>query len=198
MDLFPVTLRFLPAWLPASVVAGLALACCGCTQTDFPPEKAQGLLQLHPIHLDAEEVTLTQAQVDCGTQSDLWEPPAQQANNGGFSNFSALTVAHLNTQARELRFDDDVILSEPGQRSPYVQIRGDFPVTLADDGIVIHDDGQYGKKVEGKVLVTINHACFTDPLPLMGVRKGKFSQDAPVVLHYSLENDGWHFDKLTH
>ncbi len=199
MDLFPVTLRFLPAWLPAGVVAGLALVCCGCTQTDFPPEKAQGLLALHPVHLDAEEVMLTQTQVDCGTQNDLWDPPTlQQQTSGVITTFVPLTIAHLNTRARELRFDDDVIITEPGYRQPYVQIRGDFPAQLLDDPITIHDDGRYGKTVEGKVMITINHACFPDPLPLMGVRKGKFSQDALITLHYTLENDGWHFDKLIH
>jgi hypothetical protein len=198
MELFPVTLRFLPAWLPAGVVAGLALVCCGCTQTDFPPEKAQGLVALHPIHLDAEEVMLTQTQVECGTQNDLWEPPAQQASNGVLSTFTALTVAHLNTQAKQLRFDDDVVLSEPGFRQPYVQVRGDFPAQLLDDPIIIHDDGQYAKRVEGKVSITINHLCFPDPLPIMGVRKGKFNQDALVTLHFSLDNEGWHFDNLIH
>ena len=44
----------------------------------------------------------------------------------------------------------------------------------------------------------INHMCFPDPLPVMGVRKGRFNQDAPVMLHFELDGDGWHFDKLIH
>jgi hypothetical protein len=35
-------------------------------------------------------------------------------------------------------------------------------------------------------------------LPVLGVRKGKFSEDALPVVEYSLENDGWHFKKLAH
>ncbi len=150
---------------------------------------------MKPIRLDAEQVMLTQSQVDCGVQSDLWEPPAQAV--GINSNVVGLTVAHLNAAARELKFDDDVILTEPGSRSPYVQVRGDFPAQLAD-GLTIHDDGQYSKKVEGKVTITINHPCFMDPLPVMGVKKGKFNQDAMPFLHFTLENDGWHFDKVVH
>ena len=57
----------------------------GCVQTDFPPEKAQGLILEKPIHLDAEEMTLTSQQVDCGVQNDLWEQPvASSAINSGF------------------------------------------------------------------------------------------------------------------
>jgi hypothetical protein len=201
--LFPVTLRItlLPAGLPARMllpavlVACLTLICSGCVQTDFQPEKAEGLILEHPIHLDAEQVMLTNQQVDCGVQSELWEQPTQAVNVN--NNMVGLTVAHLNAAARELKFDDDVILTEPGFRNPYVQVRGDFPAQLIDPP-TIHDDGQYSKKVEGKVTITINHPCFMDPLPLMGVRKGRFSQDAPTLLHFTLENDGWHFDRLVH
>lgn len=181
--------------LPAALVAGLALLCSGCVQTDFPPEKAEGLILEHPIHFDAEEVVLTNTQVDCGVQSELWEQPAQASNVN--SGQVGVTVARLNAAARELKFDDDVVLTEPGYRSPYVQVRGDFPAQLVDPP-TIHDDGQYSKKVEGKLLITINHPCFTDPLPVMGVKKGKFNQDASPMLHFALENDGWHFDKVIH
>lgn len=205
--MFPVTLRIsfllrgLPArlptgvLLPAALVAGLTLVCGGCVQTDFPPEKAEGLILEHPIHLDAEQVILTNAQVECGVQEDLWEQPAQATSVN--ANLVGLTVAHLNDAGRALKFDDDVVLTEPGSRNPYVQVRGDFPAQLVDPPI-IHDDGQYSKRVEGKVLITINHQCFMDPLPLMGVRKGKFNQDASPMLHFTLEGDGWHFDKLVH
>jgi hypothetical protein len=177
------------------LVAGLALLCCGCTQTDFPAEKAQGLLALHPIHIDAEQVMLTQVQVDCGKENELWDVQSG-FSGGGSSTSAALTVAHLTSKARELQFDDDVVLTEPGYVRPYVQIRGDFTVALAEPSI--HDDGDGGKRVEGKVLVTINHPCFAEPLPMMGVKKGKFNEDSLPVLHYTLENDGWRFDKLIH
>jgi hypothetical protein len=181
------------------LVVGLALWCCGCTsQSDFPAERAQGLVALHPIHIDAEQVMLTQGQVDCGKENELWDIQSGFGGSGSSSSSSssALTVAHLTSKARELQFDDDVVLTEAGYPRPYVQIRGDFTVALAEPNI--HDDGDGAKRVEGKVLVTINHPCFMDPLPMMGVKKGKFNEDSLPVLHYTLENDGWHFDKLIH
>jgi hypothetical protein len=175
-------------WVPGLWAVGLALLCSGCTQKDFPAEKAQGLMQDRPVHLDAEQVMLTGTQLDCGVQSELWDPPASVGEH---------TIAHLTAAGRQLKFDDDVMVGEPGYHQAYVQIRGDFPVLLAD-GPTIHEDGQYGRQVEGKLVVTVNHACFSDGLVLMGVRKGKFSQDALPVMHFSLENDGWHFDKVVH
>jgi len=193
--LFPVVF---PVKTPvaAGLLAGLALLCSACTNpSDFGADKAQGVIAQHPIHIDAEQVMLTQGQVDCGKENELWEPPPV-FSNAGISNTSNVMVAHLTAKARELQFDDDVVLNEPGFARPYVQIRGDFPVALTDANI--HDDGDNGKKVEGKLLVTINHPCFADPLPLMGVKKGKFNEDTLPVMHYTLENDGWHFDKLIH
>jgi hypothetical protein len=66
------------------------------------------------------------------------------------------------------------------------------------DGPTIKDEGSDGRLVEGKLLVIIPHMCFPDPLPILGVRKGRFSQDALPVLEFRLLNDGWHFSKLVH
>ena len=46
-----------------------------CTQTEFPPEKAQAIMGSAPVHLDAEQVSLTGSQLDCGVQNELWEAP---------------------------------------------------------------------------------------------------------------------------
>jgi hypothetical protein len=180
----------------AGLLASLALLCCGCTQTDFPAEKAQGLIALHPIHIDAEQAMLTDAQVACGKENELWDIQSGFNNNGIAVSNSTVMTAHLTAKARELQFDDDVVVSEPGYPRPYVQIRGDFTAALAEPSI--HDEGDNAKRVEGKVLITINHPCFTDPLPLMGVKKGKFNEDTLPVLRYTLESDGWHYDKLIH
>jgi len=32
----------------------------------------------------------------------------------------------------------------------------------------------------------------------LGVRKGRFTQDATPVMEFRLQNDGWHFIKLVH
>lgn len=164
------------------------MICSSCAQNDFPPAKAQAVIGAAPIHLDAEQVVLTMPQVDCGVQSDLWDPPTE---------VSERKIAHLTAQGRALEFDDDVVVTEPGYSQPYAQIRGAFPVQLAD-GSTLHDDGQYGKRVEGRLSVIISHPCFSGPLPLMGVRRGKFNQDAAPAMHFSLQGDGWHFDNLIH
>jgi len=145
-----------------------------------------------PIHLDVEDVSLTGPQLDCGVQNDLWEQPGAVDPSAG-----QRSVARLLDAGRALHFDDDVVVSEPGYRQAYVQLRGDFTVQLGS-GMSVKDDGPDHKLVEGKLGVTIPHMCFPDPLPMMGVKKGKFSEEANPVMEFSLQNDGWHFIKLDH
>lgn len=177
----------------AFAVAILAFAATGCVQRDFPDAKAQAIISSGPIHLDAEQVTLTQIQVDCGVQNELWDQPG---GGGGVVGAQHVT-ARLLPAGRALHFDDDVVVSEPGFSHPYAQIRGEFMMQLAD-GPTVRDEGSDGKLVEGKLTVTIPHACFSDPLPLLGVRKGRFTQDALPVLEFQLGNNGWQFEKLVH
>src|SRR5580704_12200070 len=122
----------------------------------------------NPIHLEAEQVTLTISQVECGVQYDLWEAPVSTALER--------SSARLLPAGQALHFGDDVIVAEKGFHQPYVQVRGDFMMLLAD-GPNIHDDGPDGRLVDGKLGVIIPHNCFSDPLPVMGVRKGRFTQD---------------------
>jgi hypothetical protein len=168
----------------------LGLTATGCVQKEFPPEKAQSLMSTAPIHLDAEQVTLTQGQVECGAQYDLWEPPPPNVTS------TARFSARLLQAGRDLHFDDDVVVAEPGFHQPYVQVRGDFMMQL--DNPNIHGEGADGRLVEGKLGVIIPHQCFNDPLPVLGVRKGHFTQDAQPVMEFHLDPDGWHFVKLVH
>ncbi len=143
------------------------------------------------IHLDAEQVALSPGQVECGAQNDLWDaPPANVTSTARFSS-------RLLQAGRDLQFDDDVVVAEPGFRQPYVQIRGDFRVSLSQ-GPNIREDGEDGRLVEGKLGVIIPHSCFPDPLPVLGVRKGRFSQDVQPVMQFHLDQDGWHFVRLVH
>lgn len=169
-------------------VAGLSLLCAACVQKEFPPEKAQGIIADRPVHLDAEQVVLNSTQLDCGIQNELWDPPMQVANR---------TLCHLTDRGRGLKFDDDVVVLEPDNHQPYVQIRGDFKMQLINPS-GIRDDGPGAKLLDGKLVAFIQHSCFPEPLPVMGVRRGKFSQDAAPVLRFTLENDGWHFDRIVH
>lgn len=175
--------------LSAGAMVCMGLATTGCVQKEFPPEKAQNIMATHLIHLDAEQVSLTSQQVDCGAQNDLWDPPGPV--------LQGRSVARLLGAGRDLHFDDDVMYAEPGYSQPYVQIRGDFMTQLAD-GPSIKDEGSDGRLVEGKLMVIIPHMCFSDPLPILGVRKGRFSQDANPVMEFHLLDDGWHFTKLVH
>ena len=145
-----------------------------------------------PIHLDAEQVSLTMGQVECGAQYDLWEPPPANITAG------AQVTARLLQAGRDLHFGDDVVVAEPGYRSPYVQVRGDFTLQLPVDNMSVHEDGSDGRLVDGKLMVVIPQQCFNDPLPVLGVRKGRFSQDVQPVMQFRLDNDGWHFEKLVH
>ena len=82
-------------------------------------------------------------------------------------------------------------MAEPGFRQPYVQIRGDFRCSLSR-GPNIREDGEDGRLVEGKLGVIIPHSCFPDPLPVFGVRKGRFSQDVQPVMEFRLLNKSSH------
>jgi hypothetical protein len=175
-----------------AVVLCSGLAATGCVQKEFPQEKAQAIVQSGTYHLDAEQVSLTMGQVECGAQNDLWQPPP--ANLASVQRASA----PLLQAARDLHFDDDVVVEEPGFRGPHAQVRGDFMLQIPLDGMNIRENGQDGRTVEGRLGVIISHSCFPDPLPVLGVRKGNFSQDVLPVLQFQLDNDGWHFTKLVH
>jgi hypothetical protein len=175
--------------LLACGVLCLGLASTGCVQKEFQDSKAQSIMASSPIHLDAEQVSLTPSQFECGVQYDLWDPAGAATGER--------TYARLEQAGRDLHFGDDVVVSEPGFHTPYVQVRGDFMMQLAD-GSSVRDDGSDGRLVEGKLMVVIPQMCFTDPLPILGVRKGKFTQDTPPILQFRLLQDGWHFTKLVH
>lgn len=159
------------------------LLSTGCGSSGFNPASA---IQSAPVHLDAEYVMLTPEQVRCGVQHDLWDPPVDAGSR---------STARLTQKARDLKFSDDVSIGD--MQRPYAQIRGEF--TLTPLGIESDREGpeKETRQVEAKLGVAIPDSCFAGPLPLMGVRKGDFTQDsAPLVL---LRNDnGWRVDRIVH
>ena len=54
------------------------------------------------------------------------------------------------------------------------------------------------KITEFTVGAKIQHACFQNPLPLMGVKKGAFREDVPVAFRFKLTEEGWRMDQLLH
>jgi hypothetical protein len=149
----------------------------------------QYLIEVHTIPLDGEQIMVTESQIECGVQSELWD--VQQLGPGR-------AVARLNQPGRNLLFGDDVVIGESGMHSPYAQIRGTFQLRLIDFGNV-RADGEKFKLVDAKVGVEIPHSCFQSPLPqLMAVRRGRFTQDAIPTFRFRLDGSNWVFDRIQH
>ena len=174
----------------AALTAGLALVSAGCGQGDFNYGKVGHLVEGSPIRLDAEYVMLNNGQVDCGVQEDLWEAPPPLKGIVG-----ERSTARLTDKGRNLKFSDDVTIGD--LRQPYAQVRGDFSLQAID--IQTDRDGpEPGTKlVDIRIGVKIDNTCFPNPVLLMGVRKGNFTQDYVPVLKFRY-NNGWEFEKFVH
>jgi hypothetical protein len=160
-----------------------------CGPNDFNYGKVRNIIESNPMHLDAEYVMLTQQQYECGLQEELWEPPLHPILQG------MTGTAHVTKQGQDLKFSDDVMLGD--KRYPYVQVRGDFNLFVNE---ITSDRGgsdEFQRFVETKLAVVIQHTCFPTPLPLMGVRKGQFSQDYSPVLEFRY-NNGWSIERVVH
>jgi hypothetical protein len=169
----------------------LVVVLCGCkASSEFNEDVAKGTIESAPMKLEGEQVTLTDTQIQCGLQNEFWDPPT--------STSADHSSAHLTSKARDLKFNDDLIIHDPSSRVPYVQIRGDFPIQV--DGITAIKNGEdnTAKLVEARAGVKIENACFQSPLPLMGVKHGNFTAGSPVVFHLHFDESGWHADKVVH
>jgi hypothetical protein len=172
----------------ASLVAGLALSCLGCGDPDFNDSKTRAIVGSQQWMLNGEQITLNQQLVDCGVDNDLWFPPTQVSQNR--------YIARLTEQGKALKFSDDVSIGEPGFPQPYVQVNGAFDLQM-DDIYDTHDLEQGVKRVVAKLSVKIPHACFPNPIPIMGVKKGHFDESAPATIDFAL-TDIWRLDKVVH
>jgi hypothetical protein len=176
-------------WL-LSAVFGLCLASLACGSKDtFDEGVAKDILEGNAVNLDGEQVTITTTQLDCGVQSELWEPPAQVSEDR--------TTARLTSKGRDLNFGDNPAI-EPKFHQPYAQVRGAF--SLEVDGVSGIRDGETDgtKLVDAKAAIKLQNACFPNPLPLMGVKHGEFREDAPVSFLFSKSDKGWRLEKLVH
>jgi hypothetical protein len=162
---------------------------CGGGPAGFDDGMVKLLIGSNPVTLEAEQIVLSPTQFECGLRSDLWEAPRQLT--------SERSSAALTPNGKALNFEDEVMVKEAGYRHPYVQVRGKF--TLRPTEVVSITDGPSGTKMaQAKVGVVVQHACFTTPLPLMGVRHGKFSQDSAPVFQFRLDGETWVLDKIRH
>jgi hypothetical protein len=162
-----------------------ALGCAGCGNKDFDADAAVGLARVKAIKLNGEQVVLTERQIACGVETDLWEEPSGDRK-----------TAPILPKGQALNFYGDVVVND-GALGSYAQVRGDFtlePVQPLD----IKDPKDGIKLVTGKAGVNIMNPCFGAPLPLMGVRKGQFSPDAPVQMRYEFNGKDWEIDSVFH
>jgi hypothetical protein len=90
------------------------------------------------------------------------------------------------------------MVHDPGSSVPFVQVRGDFPLRVDSIAAIKDGEDKSTRIVEAKASVKIDDPCFQNPLPLMGIKHGDFSVDAPVVFHLHLDEAGWHADKVVH
>jgi hypothetical protein len=164
-------------------IAIAAVCLSGCGSSDFDADNVHAQVEGTPQSLSNEQVVLTEAQVDCGARNDLWDAPTGN-------------LARLAQKGRDLKFTDDVRLNDPEIHSPYTQVSGTFQLN-GTEVIRIRDEGK-AKLADVKTGVVIAHECFSGPLPLMGVRKGKFAPDAPVVFRFQGAGKEWSLDKLMH
>ena len=165
---------------------GLSILLAGCG--DFNDGKTRNIIESKPVKLDAEQVVLSEQEVACGVDNELWDAPAAAGTR---------TTARLTQKARDLKFDDDVSVKEAGYHSPYVQVRGAFPLSVIE--IANTKDGPENdtKIVETRIGIKIDHMCFPNPLPIMGLRKGQFTEDYLPVLQFRYDN-GWQLEKFVH
>jgi hypothetical protein len=173
-----------------TAVFGLCLAAVACgDKNQFDGGVAKSILESNPVNLDGEQVTITQMQLDCGVQSELWEAPTQVSQDR--------TTAQLTPQGRELNFSDNPAV-EPNFRQPYAQVRGAFSLDVGDVSGVRDGPTEGTKLVDAKAGIKLQHACFATSLPIMGVKHGVFHEDTPVSFSFRQSDDGWHLDKLVH
>ena len=175
---------------PALLAAILLTLSTGCGDPNaFDDGVAKGAAEAGLFQLDSEQVSVRDNQLACGANEDLWEQPTTNGEH---------FTSHLQPKGRNLNFTDDVTSGEAGYANPYTQVRGKFALQL--DRVVLTKDGEDKdtKIVQAKVGIKVANPCFDTPLALMGVRKGRYSDDLPVTLQYERDENGWHLTKIIH
>jgi hypothetical protein len=176
---------------PALLAGALAtiLAGCGGDPNAFDEGVAKGVAEAEPFQLDSEQVSMNPVQLDCGASEDLWDAP---------SNIGDRSLSHLEQKGRNLKLSDDVYSGDSEYPYPYTQVRGKFALQVDQVVSIKEGEDKDTKIVQAKVGVKIADPCFTTPLAIMGIRKGKYAADLPVTLRYERYDIGWHLVKILH
>lgn len=177
------------AFVAALFLAAIAIACK--PSSEFSDDIARGAIEARPLTLEGEQVTLTDSQIQCGLQNEYWDPQVIASPDHSSS--------HLTQKGRELKFNDDLIIHDPSSRVPYIQVRGEFPISVDSVASIKDGEDKNNKLVEARAGIKIENPCFQERLPLMGVKHGNFNADTPVTFHVHFdENGGWLADKIVH
>jgi len=174
-------------WL---LVFGLCLVSPACRDKNkFDEGVVKTVLESNPVNLDGEQVTITPIQLDCGVQSELWEAPSQVSQDR--------STARLTSNGRELNFGDDPAI-EPNFHQPYAQVRGAFLLEIGEVSGIREGETDGTMLADAKAGIKLQHACFPNSLPIMGVKHGVFREDTPVSFLFRKSEDGWHLEKVVH
>ena len=160
-----------------ALAAGLIVLCAGCGLGSFNEGRCRNSIEASPVRLDGEH-------------NDLWDAANLDTHEQG--------VARLQDAGRALHFDDDIQINQPGFRQPYAQIRGEFPLQVLEIVNIRDGEDENVKLVEVRVGIVVQHQCFPQPIPLMGVKKGKFSQDNNPIVRLKQTGSTWLVDRLVH
>jgi hypothetical protein len=174
---------------PLAAAAVLSALLCGCGRNNFDEGRVVQVATNRPFNLESEEVSLTDAEVGCGVENNLWDAPVEVPDR---------TVARLSQKGRDLHFTDDISIGEAGYTQPHAQMRGN--VSLAANQVLSIADGkEEGTKiVQVQLQVMIPHPCFPAPVPIMGIKRSRPTQGLPPTVEFDFTNDGWRLEKFIH
>ena len=170
------------------MILALGLFTASCSR-DLDENTIRPRAESKPIQLEGEQVALSHSQVDCGVRNELWEPNSAESGQ--------TTSYRLTAKGRELQFSDDIYAGGPDTPTPYAQVRGKFYLQMTE--VVSVKESEDGSKlVQAKLGAKVPHECFAHPLPLMAVRKGKFTTEVAPTLKYENAGDGWQPTEFVH
>jgi hypothetical protein len=175
-------------WLP--LAAGFGILLTGCGLGEFNEGRCRNSIEASPVRLDGEQVMITPQQIDCGFRNDLWDQATYDENQRG--------VARIQPAGRALHFDDDVQINDPAFPRPYVQIRGEFPLQVLEIVNIRDSDDPSVKLIEVKLGIMVNHTCFQQPIPLAGVKRGRFNADMNPIVRLRQDGSTWIVDRMMH
>jgi hypothetical protein len=171
-----------------TALLSLFVLLAGCGSSEFNKDTAKEVIEANPVQLNGEQLLLTEEQVTCGNQQDLWHLTQLGSKKA---------IGHLTDKGRALQFTDDVRVGEQGAAGATVQVTGKFALRALQVPS-LQNEGERSRVVEAKTVVVVNHECFKGSSPaLLGVRRGEFTASANPMFRLKLRDD-WSVSELIH